>query len=106
MRDLTPITDLPFFDDRLHFALEYPLEGQETADGKLVDLPIPKGYSGSLIWRSNRASQTSQKRKATDAKIVGLAHTWDAENQSLIATRIEPILEFIRMIESINIQDV
>lgn len=82
------ISELPFYDPRCHFVIEYPLEGQKTSKGDPVELPPPRGYSGSLIWKSNRVARSSEDWQASDARIVGLVHTWDPEKQSLLATRV------------------
>ncbi len=87
------------FDAKIHFALEYPGEGQEQSDGRAATLPDPHGLSGTAVWRTGRA-KSGPKWTTNDARIVGIVHRWDQDSSTLVATRIEPILEFLRIVEA------
>lgn len=87
------------FDDKIHFALEYPGEGQEHSDGRAATLPDPHGLSGTAVWRTGRA-KAGANWTPQDAKIVGIVHRWDQDSSTLVATRIEPVLEFLRCVEA------
>ena len=87
------------FDAKIHFALEYPGEGQEHSDGRAATLPDPHGLSGTAVWRTGRA-KAGPNWTTNDAKIVGIVHRWDQDSSTLVAPRIEPTLGFLRIGEA------
>lgn len=83
-----------WFDERLHFAVEYPGEGNEDEFGRSVRVPDPHGLSGAAVWKTNR-KERGEAWTPADAQVVGLIHNWDPTAQSLVGTRIEWIREFM-----------
>ena len=83
-----------WFDDKIHFALGYPagnLTDEKTTQPGPV---IPCGLDGTAVWSTNLYTLgTSWKYDA--AEIVGIVHHWDERAQSLIATRIEVVRDFL-----------
>lgn len=76
-----------WFNEKFHFALEYPAEPQM----KGYILPNPYGLSGSAVWSIEYDSNWDAEK----AKIIGIVHTWDPHQESLVATRIEIVRDFI-----------
>ena len=83
-----------WFDERVHFALEYPADNLIDETSSPTTLVIPSGLSGSAVWKTNQHT-LSNTWKPDAAEIVGLVHHWDQTAQSLIATRIEVIRDFM-----------
>lgn len=83
-----------WFDDKIHFALGYPA-GNLTVEKTAQPMPvIPRGLGGTAVWSTNLSTLgTSWKYDA--AEIVGIVHHWDERAQSLIATRIEVVRDFL-----------
>ncbi|MHA3772654.1 hypothetical protein ACXR0O_14045 [Verrucomicrobiota bacterium sgz303538] len=92
-------SDLPKVNPALHFAIQYDQpEPQRDASGKNVLLPAPNGLSGSAVWKSFRA-ESGENWEPSQARIVGVAHSWDTANRSLIVTRVEVVRAFLQMMK-------
>jgi len=78
-----------WFDRATHVAIGYPVRGTD-ARGPEVDLPDPKGLSGSGLWRTNIVAKGSSW-KPEDVQLVGVIIEWDPESKTLIATKIEHV---------------
>lgn len=92
-------SSLPEFNPAIHFAIEYPGEGQEDPTGRSAKLPDPHGMSGTAVWRSGRA-KAGKDWTSANARIVGIVHRWDQDSSSLVATRIEPLSAFLQQVEA------
>ena len=73
---------------------EYPPDGWRDANGKPVPFPHPEGMSGSALWKTSRKERGSGWT-VQDARIIGVVTKWDQNANSLIATRIEYVNEFL-----------
>lgn len=91
----TPGTsELPWFDPRLHFAIDYAANGIFDGQEKPTDMVNPHGLSGATVWSTGYCTAGDQWYPSV-ARIVGVVHTWDQQSQSLVGTRIEAVREFI-----------
>lgn len=91
---VTSKSQYDWFDDRVHFALDYT--ANSLIDEKLSQtaLVIPHGLSGSAVWKTNQHNLGSSWNPDA-AEIVGVVHHWDQNAQSLVATRIEVVRDFL-----------
>lgn len=87
-------SSLPWFDPELHIAIEYPIDGNLNERGEPVSLPDPRGFSGSLLWKTNRSAR-AEGWNPEDAEVIGVVTTWDPDGHSLIATRSWVVREFL-----------
>ena len=85
----------PWFDPKMHIALDYSAKGMINPDGSAADPVEPYGLSGSALWKLNIAGTSAKKWSPDKAKIVGVVTVWDDKYDCLIATRIEFIRKFI-----------
>jgi hypothetical protein len=84
----------PHYDPDLHLAVIYPPDGWFDNQGRSIDMPNPEGLSGSALWQTYRREHPEDWDTGF-ARIIGVIHRYDPDAHSLIATRIEPISEFI-----------
>lgn len=94
---LTQQAPLPTaYDSSTSFALHYPYDKPLTmSDGKTSILPDPHGLSGSAVWATGVIATGGKTWSPSQARIVGLVHSWDLNNHTLVATKIEFIREFL-----------
>jgi len=95
---LTQQAPLPTnYDSQMSFALHYPYDKPLIkSDGKSGTLPDPPGLSGSAVWATGVIATTGGKKWIpSQAKIVGLVHSWDQGSHTLVATKIEFVREFL-----------
>ena len=83
----------PAFDATKHVGIHYPLKGTRSSDGKEIDLPHPKGMSGSALWDTKYVASfdASVEWKPEMAEICGVI--WGALDNpyAVLATKIEHI---------------
>lgn len=84
------VSQCGWFDPRIHFAVDYASEGLIDENGKAISMVHPGGMSGSAVW--------AVAPDASNSRIVGVVHAWDQASQSLIATRIEAVRDFILLV--------
>ncbi len=87
-------SDFTWFDDKVHFALGYTAESPSAEEITQPASDIPGGLTGSAVWSTNLHA-LGPSWKCDAAEIVGIVHHWDQGAQSLIATRIEVVREFL-----------
>jgi hypothetical protein len=83
------------FDSTKHAAIMYPKGGWFDRGGKPIPMPLPDGLSGSALWQTARSGSSREKWSPTLSRIVGVIHRWDMKSESLIATRIEVVRDFL-----------
>ena len=80
-----------------HVAVHYPAQAQKSPGGSAVDLPNPKGLSGSLLW-DTKAVQCMRRSVTWDpslARVCGVIWaTWN-KPELVIATKVEYLHRFI-----------
>ena len=91
----TSSSQYPWFDPKLHIALDFSPRGMVDEHGRDANFIDPHGLSGSALWKTNRAGKTEAEWSPADARIVGVIFAWDEKANSLIATRIEVVRDFI-----------
>jgi hypothetical protein len=80
-------------DPRFHFALDYaPDKATELDPGH--GLPVPKGFSGSLVWNT-RYVEAGGAWMPEDAVATGIVWGWVSDEACLLATRIEYVRSFL-----------
>jgi hypothetical protein len=81
----------------LHFALRYSGTGARSLDGRNRGLPLPGGFSGSLVWNTRAVECLHSGRRWTpnEARTTGLVCLWDNASACLVATRIEHVRSFL-----------
>jgi hypothetical protein len=84
-----------WFDPKLHIALHYASKGMIDASGKEAKWIDPHGLSGSALWKTNRAGTPARTWSPEMARIVGVVFAHDDKAESLIATRIEVVRDFL-----------
>jgi hypothetical protein len=87
----------PGYLPNLHFALQYSGTGARSLDGSSRGLPVPLGFSGSLVWNTRAVECLYSGRSWTpdEARATGLVWLWDTSACCLIATRIEHVRFFL-----------
>lgn len=90
----SPIPDLhPHY-----FLLNYaPGQAQSLDPTNPVDLSDPHGLSGSLVWNTRRIECLAQKREWSPdlAQVTGLLCRWNSPTSTVMAIRIEVVLDFL-----------
>ncbi len=91
---LTQETELPkqWEKPQFHFALHYaPDRVMERVDGNTLGLPIPKGFSGSLVWNTRLVECLQNGKEWTPdcAQVTGILCRWKSSSACVIATRVE-----------------
>ncbi|WP_343661097.1 hypothetical protein [Ralstonia sp.] len=81
-----------------HFGLHYLPEKAQTVDGSARGLPIPKGFSGSLVWNTRRVECMQEGKPWTpeQAQVTGMLCRWLPDAGCLVATRVEHLLDLFR----------
>ncbi|MBX3534571.1 MAG: hypothetical protein KF826_09485 [Xanthobacteraceae bacterium] len=84
------------FNSRFHFALDYRPDRATPIDGN-TSLPIPKGFSGSLVWNTRFVETFGKGPNWTPecAEVTGLVWGWPSSAACLVATRIEYVRSFL-----------
>lgn len=91
---LTQEAPLPVgLDPRLYFALHYNPEHAKAVDNKGSHLPLPPGFSGSLVWSTNYVKCQGQNWQPDQAVATGLVAMWGQGEHSdiILAVRIEVV---------------
>lgn len=87
-------TGRAWFNDNIHFAIQYRVDGQHDEHGNLAQMPDARGLSGAAVWKSNWIvdpdNWTPEK-----ARVIGVAFDWDTDGGNLTCTRIEAVRAFI-----------
>lgn len=80
-----------------HFALRYSGTGARSLDGTSRGLPVPHGFSGSLVWNTRAVECLHSGRTWTpdESRATGLVWSWDTSAACLVATRIEHVRAFL-----------
>jgi hypothetical protein len=86
-----------YWDPLYHFALLYRPDLAIPVDGRSEGLPMPPGFSGSLVWNTRRIESLYGGRpwSAEEAVLTGLIWGWPSSEGYLFATRIEHILPLL-----------
>ena len=83
-----------WFDPAVHIAVRYPGLGAVDARGREAWLPDAHGFSGSLLWKTNRMTR-GDCWSPEDARVVGVITVWDQATQTLIAVRSHVVRTFL-----------
>jgi hypothetical protein len=89
---LTQEAPLPSeLDPRVFFALHYSPEHASAVDGKGSHLPLPPGFSGSLVWNTRFVELNGQGWSPEEAVPTGLVCMWGQGDMTnlILAVRIE-----------------
>lgn len=81
-----------------YFKLAYAPEKAQSVDpANAVTLTDPHGMSGSPVWNTRRVECHAQKRPWSPelAQMTGVLCRWDSPTSSVIAIRIEVVLDFL-----------
>lgn len=81
-----------------YFLVTYAPERAQCVDPtQRIELSDPHGLSGSLVWNTRRVECLRAQRdwNPTLAQVTGLVCRWDSPTLTLIAVRVEVILDFI-----------
>ncbi|XHC26751.1 MAG: DUF2934 domain-containing protein [Phycisphaerales bacterium] len=95
---LTQEATLPAgLDPRLYFALLYSPEHAKAVDNKGSHLPLPPGFSGTLVWNTNYVKCQGQDWQPDQSEATGLVALWGQNQYSdmIIAVRIEVVRMFL-----------
>ncbi len=89
-----PRERLPALEDyepTKHVALHYPAKASSGPGMPEVDLPNPKGLSGSFLWDTKRVAALSRGRQWTpnEARVCGIIWQAHTKPEIVVATRIE-----------------
>ena len=90
-----------WFDPALHIAVRYSAEGATDAKARRAWLPTAHGFSGCLLWNTNRMAKGAEWTPA-DARVIGVVTTWDQDGQSLIAIRSHVVCTFLANVEALS----
>ena len=96
------LPNLKFYDPEKHVALHYPAKAIQHADQPEVELPNPKGMSGSLLWdtRFLAGMRAGREWEPDHAKVCGLVWAAHPKPEVVVATKIEhlrpALLSFLR----------
>lgn len=95
---LTQEAPLPHgLDPRVYFALHYSPEHATPVKGSGPPLPIPRGFSGSLVWDTRFGALRGENWNPGHATVTGLVCMWgqgDVANL-VLAVRIEVVRSMI-----------
>jgi hypothetical protein len=71
--------------------------GTDDEVAKLFKYYDPHGFSGSLVWNTRFVEKGCDLSSWTpkDAEVTGLLRRWDEETETLLAWRVEHLLEWI-----------
>jgi hypothetical protein len=83
-------------DSRFHFALHYPPE-KATALDPGFNLPIPKGFSGSLVWNTRYVECVTRDIPWSpgQAQVTGIVWGWPSSTSCVLCTRVEHLRSFL-----------
>lgn len=81
---------------RFHFALHYPPTKAISLDPRFT-LPVPKGFSGSLVWNTRYVECVTQgiPWSPEEAQVTGIVWGWPPETASILCTRVEYLRSFL-----------
>jgi hypothetical protein len=87
----------PPYLPNFHFALHYSGTDARSLNKSDRGLPVPLGFSGSLVWntRAVECLRSSYPWTPHEARATGLVWGWDTKAGCLIATRIEHVRLFL-----------
>jgi hypothetical protein len=85
------------FLSRFHFAIDYRPDRAKPSGEDKDGLPLPKGFSGSLVWNTRFVEfwGTGEEWKPELAQVTGLVWGWPSEAGVIVATRIEYVRSFL-----------
>lgn len=84
-------------NSRFHFALDYRPALATPINGDTRGLPLPTGFSGSLVWNT-RFVELREKGNAWTpdcAEVTGLVWGWPPSRACIVATRAEYLRSFL-----------
>lgn len=94
----TKETSLPqgWGDSLYHFAIHYPPEKAVALDGG-PGLPVPNGFSGSLVWNTRYVECVTQGVNWSPemAQVTGIAWGWPSATSTILCTRVDHIRSFM-----------
>lgn len=94
----TKETPLPtgWGDQTHHFAIHYPPEKAVALDGG-PGLPVPNGFSGSLIWNTRYVECVTQGVNWSPemAQVTGIAWGWPSATSTILCTRVDHFRSFM-----------
>lgn len=78
-------------DSFYHFSLEYKPDRAISLDENSPGLPLPPGFSGTLVWNSRfiECKLKNEQWSPQKAIITGIVWGWPSSNACLIATKVE-----------------
>lgn len=90
-------------DPEMHFALSYNPALAISVDELSKGLPLPPGFSGSLVWNTRFVEKMIRNESwgPADAVVTGIIWGWPS-GTSLVATKVEylPLLDMAKDFES------
>lgn len=95
---LTQEAPLPAgLDPKLYFALHYNPELARAVDDSHSHLPLPPGFSGSLVWSTNYFRCQGENWQPDQAVATGLVAMWGqgVHSDIILAVRIEVVRMFL-----------
>jgi hypothetical protein len=85
-----------------HAVVHYPAQAKQTPDGVEVDLPNPRGLSGSLLWDTKAVAcgRRGEPWEPPKARVCGVIWaTWD-KPEVVVATKVEFLRAFIADVDT------
>jgi len=92
-----PLEDALFMS-RFHFALDYrPAQATPINSRDTRGLPLPGGFSGSLVWNTRFVERWSKDPpwSPDHAEVTGLLWGWPSSAACVVATRVEYVRSFL-----------
>lgn len=82
---------------RFHFGINYKPDSAYNIVGSR-GLPSPHGFSGSTVWNTRfvETRMAGQRWTPECARVTGVVWGWPSTNSSVVATRSQYVLGFIR----------
>ncbi len=86
-------SNLRAYDAEKHIIIHYPAKALKYPGEAAVDVPNPKGMSGSLLWDTKFVARTTsgQQWTADDARVCGVIWAAHDKPEVVVATKIEYI---------------
>ena len=85
-------------DGAYHFAIHYPPEKAVALD-RGSGLPLPNGFSGSLVWNTRYVECVTQGIDWSPdmAQLTGIVWGWPSATSTILCTRVEHVHTFMAM---------
>lgn len=88
---------LPCFDPKFHFLIYYPTMAIENLGQPEIELPNPRGMSGSFVWDTKAVAcrRAGITWSASEAEVCGLLWAAHDNPEVVVATKIEYVRKSI-----------